>query len=404
MWGNYNKNLAQFQKPENALKRAEGSLCVCSLAHRLRALPATLIDRSRIGYAELIAVGQRSAALETLEAMIKSKRHRTWQITMEKIMFKFLELCVELRMGKRSKDGIIQYRMICQQTNVGSLETVIKHFLRLAEERAKEAQEAADKITLDIDDLEAEESPESIMLSSVSGEDSKERSDREHVTPWLKFLWETYRSVLEILRNNAKLEQVYQETAQQAFSFCLRYKRHTEFRRLCEILRTHLNNISKYQSQPQNISLNSPESLQLHLQTRFSQLNAATELDLWQESYKTIEDIHGLMLMAKKPPKSAMMATYFGKLAEIFWKSDNFLFHAVALYKLWTLHKNSSKISPEELTHLATSLMLASLVSALSQRPCEHTECLAIDSPVMRQLFVYTCPSSCQPVQMLSLR
>jgi hypothetical protein len=25
MWGNYNKNLAQFQKPENALKRAEGS-------------------------------------------------------------------------------------------------------------------------------------------------------------------------------------------------------------------------------------------------------------------------------------------------------------------------------------------------------------------------------------------
>ena len=291
---------------------------------------------------------------------------------MEKIMFKFLELCVELRMGKRSKDGIIQYRMICQQTNVGSLETVIKHFLRLAEERAKEAQEAADKITLDIDDLEAEESPESIMLSSVSGEDSKERSDREHVTPWLKFLWETYRSVLEILRNNAKLEQVYQETAQQAFSFCLRYKRHTEFRRLCEILRTHLNNISKYQSQPQNISLNSPESLQLHLQTRFSQLNAATELDLWQESYKTIEDIHGLMLMAKKPPKSAMMATYFGKLAEIFWKSDNFLFHAVALYKLWTLHKNSSKISPEELTHLATSLMLASLVSALSQRPCEH--------------------------------
>ena len=33
MWGNYNKNLAQFQKPENALKRAEGSLCACSLAH-----------------------------------------------------------------------------------------------------------------------------------------------------------------------------------------------------------------------------------------------------------------------------------------------------------------------------------------------------------------------------------
>ncbi len=86
----------------------------------------------------------------------------------------------------------------------------MKHFLSLANERAREAQTKADKIILDIDDLEAEESVESIILSSVSGEDTKDRTDREIVTPWLKFLWETYRIVLEILRNNNKLEHVYQ--------------------------------------------------------------------------------------------------------------------------------------------------------------------------------------------------
>jgi translation initiation factor 3 subunit A len=45
---------------------------------------------------------------------------------------------------------------------------------------------------LDIEDLDAEKRPEDLMLSYVSGEKGKERSDRELVTPWFKFLWETY--------------------------------------------------------------------------------------------------------------------------------------------------------------------------------------------------------------------
>ncbi len=51
--------------------------------------------------------------------------------------------------------------------------------------------------------------------------------------------------MLDILRNNSRLEALYAMTAAKAFQFCLTYKRTTEFRRLCDILRNHLANLNK---------------------------------------------------------------------------------------------------------------------------------------------------------------
>ena len=54
----------------------------------------------------------------------------------------------------------------------------------------------------------------------MTEEGEKERTDREMVVPWLKFLWETYRAVLDILKTNTKLEHVYHATCIKAFNFC----------------------------------------------------------------------------------------------------------------------------------------------------------------------------------------
>ncbi|KAH6620118.1 hypothetical protein C7974DRAFT_464864 [Boeremia exigua] len=314
-------------KPENTLKRAQ----------------------------ELIGVNQQQAALQLLHEHVTSKRTRNSPIaSLEPVMVLFVELCVDLRKGKLAKDGLYQYKNTAQNTNVGTIETVFKKFIELAENKVTEAQAKADDVqsslegTADageaknIEDLEASETPESILLSTVSGEQARDRTDRAIVTPWLKFLWETYRTVLDIFKNNARLELMYQSTAHQAFQFCSKYARKTEFRRLCELLRNHLQNAAKFSSQMHAINLSDPDTLQRHLDTRFQQLNVAVELELWQEAFRSVEDIHTLLSLSKRPAKNVMMANYFEKLTRIFLVSENYLFHAAAWSRYYNLLRQSA--------------------------------------------------------------
>ncbi|MBA0786758.1 hypothetical protein Gotri_027794, partial [Gossypium trilobum] len=71
------------------------------------------------------------------------------------------ELCVDMRKGRFAKDGLIQYRIVCQQVNVSSLEEVMKHF-HLSTEKAEQALTQAQALeeALDVDDLEADKRPE----------------------------------------------------------------------------------------------------------------------------------------------------------------------------------------------------------------------------------------------------
>jgi translation initiation factor 3 subunit A len=102
-------------RPENALKRAE----------------------------ELENVGQKHSALQALHDIITSRKHRTWSKTYESIMFKHIDLVVEMKKRNYAKEALMQYRNMCQQVNINSLEEVIKYFLKKAGDKAEEAQSKA---------------------------------------------------------------------------------------------------------------------------------------------------------------------------------------------------------------------------------------------------------------------
>ncbi|XP_041371282.1 eukaryotic translation initiation factor 3 subunit A-like isoform X3 [Gigantopelta aegis] len=322
-----------FQRPENALKRAN----------------------------EFIDVDKKQRALDVLYDVIKSKKHRTWQKIHEPIMEMYLELCVELRKSHVAKEGLYQYKNICQQVNIQSLVEVVRKYISLAEEKTDAAREQSHQTVVDIDDLDVP-SPETLLLKAVSGEDAQDRTDRAILTPWVKFLWESYRQCLDLLRNNSRVERLYQDIAQQAFKFCLKYSRKTEFRKLCDNLRTHLGHVHKHQHQQTAINLNNPESQAMHLETRLEQLNNAINMELWQEAFKAVEDIHGLINLSKKSPKPSLMANYYQKLGLVFWKSGSYLFHASTLHRVFHLTREQRKnLSHDELQKMASRVLCATL-------------------------------------------
>uniref|UniRef100_A0A8C1S878 eIF3 p167 n=1 Tax=Cyprinus carpio TaxID=7962 RepID=A0A8C1S878_CYPCA len=226
----------------------------------------------------------------------------------------------------------------------------------------------------------------SVLLSAVSGEDTQDRTDRLLLTPWVKFLWESYRQCLDLLRNNSKVERLYHDIAQQAFKFCLQYTRKAEFRKLCDNLRMHLGQIQRHHNQSTAINMNNPESQSMHLETRLVQLDSAISMELWQEAFKAVEDIHGLFALSKKPPKPQLMANYYNKVSTVFWKSGNALFHACTLHRLYHLSREMRKnLTQEEMQRMSTRVLLATLSIPITPERTDIARLLDMDGIIVEK-------------------
>ncbi len=85
------------------------------------------------------------------------------------------------------------------------------------------------------------------------------------------------------------------------------------------------------------------------MDVRFDQLESSIKIDLWQEAFRAIEEIHNLLGISGKMPKPALLENFYIKQAKVYWMAHNKLFHAAALHKLFVLRKEQKKtFSTEE--------------------------------------------------------
>lgn len=322
--------------------------------------PEVALRRAR----DMMKIDNMRDACEHLHDVLVSKRMgRFWNQFHEDMMVQFIDLCTDLRETRRTKDGLYFYRQLTQMQNPQSLEKIVHYMIDSAGRKAAEARARLGETagTTLVEDLEEEEqSPESMLMGAVTSEGARERAEREILVPWLRHVWDTFRNVLENIRYVPRLEAVYHTTVVKAMAFCKSYGRTAEYKKLCTMLRNHL--MAQRRSQENNGIVMSQEQIERHLTTRFAQLEHCADMNLWNEAYRTVEDIFGIMALTDVPPKAQLMATYFEKLARIFWVSENYLFHAYAWYKFFNLSFAQNKaLSEEDKRNMASAVVLAAL-------------------------------------------
>jgi translation initiation factor 3 subunit A len=176
-----------------------------------------------------------------------------------------------------------------------------------------------------------------------------------------KFIWETYKILLDFTKTNSKLLSLYSQILKAAFNFCKENKRKVEFKRLCDSVRGYLQTLIKTEKKQhfQNkVQISRPEVLKILIQIRINLLDTATELEQWQEAFKTAEDIIFLMdkyekqtsdealaISKKQGGKSEkvkkstkippmMKLEFYSNIMKLLWISDYHLYHAHAVIVL----------------------------------------------------------------------
>jgi translation initiation factor 3 subunit A len=326
---------------------------------------------------EFLKVGKKQNAVQVLHSflLLMVKRQRPWDKAHEDVIVRYLNICVDLKDAPQAKDGLHQYRSISQQAAPPSLRNAVEHLINRSIKKLKQAQADCEKQlkanqTKKVDKFGTVQS----IMAKVSLDADAERLTRVMVKPWVIFLWESYRSSLELLRNNQSLHKVYHQITIAAYAFCQENSCHHEFKRLCDIVRRHYQNIQEVNAKPDSALLVWEKKLKINgvkidanfverqLMTRFIQMEHAAKMDLWTEVWRTIQDIHDIIGSARRELKPRIRAEFYQKVSRVFLQAKNPLFHAYSLSKHYALSKNFNRgITEARLQEISSALLLATI-------------------------------------------
>lgn len=176
--------------------------------------------------------------------------------------------------------------MLTQQQYTDSLKTVLEYYrnkrlsIILEEIEKRPLQECKD-----IEDIESEESPENLLISSFRIDEKRQRDDLKNN---MRIVWDGYKSIIETVKINQRLEDLYLVTLKMLFEFADKYNRKHEFKRYCDTIRTGLQTIFKNKQERTEtqkaiyIDIEDANVNENNVQIRLEQFEVATKLGLWQ--------------------------------------------------------------------------------------------------------------------------
>lgn len=144
--------------------------------------------------------------------------------------------------------------------------------------------------------------------------------------------------ILEILRNNSQMLESYNKAASEAFEFCAKHSRRQEFKRLCDFLRNHLQQMIENEKKtpeqlrtvPHPMRLTDAQTTQYVLDLRERELEIAMQMHLTKDAYSVIQDIKFLLHRIGRKMDKQKLKDYLGLVARVFLDAGYFLYHAEA--------------------------------------------------------------------------
>jgi hypothetical protein len=94
----------------------------------------------------------------------------------------------------------------------------------------------------------------------------------------------------------------------------------------------------------------------------------ALKMEEWTDAYKTSETIFTLINKQDKKIVKTYLQDFFSQLSQIFWRSDNLLFHGYALSNLHQIVSKSTTMPAAEKAQLSAELVFSALASSINNR------------------------------------
>lgn len=336
-------------------------------------MAAGTIDATIERVDEIIQEKNVDEALNFIQESLRTKKRASPE-ELEKLMIKEIDLSVKYLNKRILKEDLSYYRNIMQHENSKTLEKVHRYLKETIEGKFKQIKSSI-KEEIEIEEVETGYLADDLMLLAFQSEEQWENKDQ--LGPCIKFMIESYEIILDVLRQNSTMLNLYNTTATHCMEFCIDNNRKFEFKKITDTLSKHLRNILNQKAEalkniPHPVYIEDNNCFEKILELRMKALEFALRIDNWSDALKVIKDIRDLDKYRRTRKYNGLApnqkAMYLDSIADLFKKAKFYLFYAGALCSADKKYRSWKRRTEEHRSMYANKIVLAYLMIPLDDR------------------------------------